>query len=342
MKQFRGYMHGVDLGGWLSQCVYKKEHYDSFISKEDLKTVSDWGLDHVRVPVDYDLVEDHEGNYKEDGFKYIDKALEWCGEYGLNMLLDLHKTYGFSFDAGENESGFFDNEAYQERFYRLWEQFATRYGAYKDRLSFELLNEVTDKSFMPAWNRIADTCIKRIRKICPDIKILVGGYYNNSIEGLKGLEDPYDENIVYNFHCYEPLIFTHQGAPWIDGMDTSFRMPVDSTYAEYAKYSSEQFKNFTVDMSGYEKDKALGVEYFEDLMNEAVRIADEKNVALYCGEYGVIDRASPEDTLKWYRLISSCFEKHGIGRAAWNYKKMDFGLSDARMDAVRDEILKLL
>ncbi len=342
MKQFKGYMHGVNLGGWLSQCVHTKEHYDSFINEMDIRRIKSWGLDHVRIPVDYDLVEDENGNYKEDGFGYLDKAIDWCEKSGLNMILDLHKTFGFSFDEGEHESGFFDNADYQERFYRLWEEFAHRYGTFKERLAFELLNEVTDKEYCDRWNRIARCCIERIRAICPEIKILVGGYYNNSIEGLKGLEDPYDENIIYNFHCYEPLIFTHQGAPWIPSMNTSFRMRVDSTYAEYHKYSTENLTGFGFDTTAYDQDKPLGLEYFEDLMKEAVRIADEKNVALYCGEYGVIDRAAPEDSLAWFKLICSCFEKYGIGRAAWSYKKMDFGLSDERMEPVIEDILKLL
>ena len=36
------------------------------------------------------------------------------------------------------------------------------------------------------------------------------------------------------------------------------------------------------------------------------------------------------------------FEKYGIGRAAWSYRQMDFGLSDARMDGVRAELVKVL
>lgn len=35
-------------------------------------------------------------------------------------------------------------------------------------------------------------------------------------------------------------------------------------------------------------------------------------------------------------------EAHNIPRAAWSYKEMDFGLSDARMDGVREELLKYL
>ena len=63
---------------------------------------------------------------------------------------------------------------------------------------------------------------------------------------------------------------------------------------------------------------------------------------LYCGEYGVIDRAKPEDTVLWFRKIHDCFERHGIARCAWSYKEMDFGLSDHRLDGVRSELLPLL
>ena len=82
-------------------------------------------------------------------------------------------------------------------------------------LCFELLNEVTEQSYSKAWNAIAKKCIERIRKIAPEIRILVGSYWNNHVAAVRDLDAPFDKNIVYNFHCYEPLIFTHQGAGWI-------------------------------------------------------------------------------------------------------------------------------
>ncbi len=342
MKQFPGFSHGINLGGWLSQCDHTKERYDTFIAESDIETIKSWGLDHIRIPVDYDLVEDKEGNYKEEGFAQIDKALEWTGKYGLNTVLDLHKTFGYSFDNGEQESGFFENEKYQERFYKLWEEFSRRYGKYEDRLAFEILNEVTKKEYCELWNRISTECIKRIRVYAPTIKILLGGYYNNSIVALKDLCAPYDENVVYNFHCYEPLIFTHQGATWIDTMDADFRMPFDATYREYDNNSCAQLGDRPEELKVNDPDKKLGIEYFEQYIEEAVRVAEERNVALYCGEYGVIDKTTPEDALKWYKAIGSCFDKYNIGRAAWSYREMDFGLSDARMDGVREEILKMM
>lgn len=343
MKEFRGYMHGINLGGWLSQCDHTKERYDTFITEEDIGKIRSLGMDHIRVPVDYNLVEKEDGTYREEGFSYIEKAIDWCKKNGLNMVLDLHKTYGYSFDSGEGETGFFENKDYQERFYRLWEEFSKRFAKNENMLCFELLNEVTEKSYCELWNDIAENCIRRIRAIAPTIRILVGGYHNNSVEAIRDLRMPYDENIVYNFHCYEPLIFTHQGAPWIDGMDPSFRMPFDGTYETYDRYTGQQLsKAFTMDLLKFGGDKTFGIEFFEDCFGEAVRIAEERNVMLYCGEYGVIDRATPEDALKWYRVITECFDKHGIGRAAWSYKEMDFGLSDERMKGVIGELAGIL
>ncbi|MBR6380369.1 MAG: cellulase family glycosylhydrolase [Lachnospiraceae bacterium] len=342
MKTWEGYKHGVNLGGWLSQCNHTKERYEHFITEPDVETIAKWGADHVRVPVDYDLVEEKDGTPKEEGYVYLDRAVEWCGKYGINMILDLHKTAGFSFDAGEQETGFFDSPEYQERFYRLWESFAKRYGKYEDRLAFELLNEVTDKAFMPTWNRVTGICIDRIRAIAPTIKILVGGYWNNSIAAIPDLELPKDENIVYNFHCYEPLIFTHQGAYWIDSMDRNFRIPLDASFAEMAEASRRECSMAVEDFERFSLEDHLSSAYFDLYFEEAVKIAEERNVALYCGEYGVIHLAQPQDILKWYEMIHASFEKFGIGRAAWSYKEMDFGLSDAHLDSVREQVVKLL
>ncbi|WP_028516489.1 glycoside hydrolase family 5 protein [Ruminococcus flavefaciens] len=317
MKKTTGFYKGINFGGWLSQCNYEKDHLDTFIIENDFKTVAAWGADHVRVPFDYNIIENNDGSFNEEGFGYLDKAVEYSKKYGLNLILDLHKTAGFSFDYyAENESGFFDSAEYQERFYRLWEEVAKRYGSMSSFVAFELLNEVTDASFIGAWNRIVKECIGRIRKIAPDTLILVGSYHNNSADTVQFLEAPYDDKVIYNMHCYEPLKFTHQGAYWTDAIIPEERMPFEES--------------------------ETSVEYFEKLFSTAIAKAEEFNTGLYCGEYGCIDVVSPEDTIKWYKTINSVFEKHGIGRAAWNYKAMDFGIADTRLDGVRSELLTLI
>ena len=314
MKDF-GFYRGVDLGGWFSQCDYSEERMDHFITEKDFEIIAGWGLDHVRIPVDYNVMESENGGWKADGFRRIEKALKCAGKNGLKTVLDLHKTAGFSFDAGEKEEGFFFSEAYQQRFYRLWEEMARNFTD-AGNIAFELLNEVTDESFISAWNRISAECIRRIRKITPDSLILLGSYHNNAPDALKDLEAPADERVIYNFHCYDPLPFTHQGAYWVPWLNPEVRVSFEE--------------------AGIEED------FFEKAFASAIETAERHQTALYCGEYGVIDKATPEDTVRWYRVIHNTFEKHGIARSAWSYRQMDFGLSDERLDGVRDQLLPLL
>lgn len=343
MVAWKGYEKGVNLGGWFSQCSYTKERYEGFVTEADVEMLSTWDIDHLRVPVDYNLVEDENGDYLEEGFAYLQKIIDWCGKYNLNMILDLHKTKGYSFDSQEGEGGFFAEEKYQERFYKLWEQFAKRFGSYEDRLAFELLNEVTEPSYIDAWNRIADTCIKRIRMIAPTIKILVGSYWNNSVSAVKDINLSDYENIVLNFHCYEPFIFTHQAAGWVPAFPADFSLEFPGNREEYAqatkKYFPDMYEGFYALTEG--KD-FVDSEYFERLFAEAIQMAEEKKVPLYCGEYGVINKADAESSLRWYQTIHPVFARHGIGRAAWSYKEMDFGLIDEHMKEVIEEVKKCL
>ena len=342
MKKWEGHMRGVNLGGWFSQCDHSEERYNGFIRPEDIAVIKSWGADHIRVPVDYELLEDENALPRESGYARLEALVAECRGNGLNMILDLHKTAGFSFDPDEQEAGFFENEAYQERFYRLWESIARRFGRHSDMLAFELLNEVTEKEYCDTWNRISHECIRRIRVWAPDTVILVGGYWHNSAAAVKDIDAPYDDRIVYNFHCYEPLIFTHQGAPWIAPMDVDFRVSVNAPFGELAEASARLLPGDCSGLENYAPDTRLSTDYFVDFFHEAAEAAERMDVPLYCGEYGVIDRADPEDALEWFKLINAAFEKYGIGRAVWSYRQMDFGLSDSRMDRVRDELLKYI
>ena len=319
MKQLTGFQHGVNLGGWMSQCDYSAERLDRFITEEDFRTIAGWGLDHVRLPFDFNVVETADGSaYLEEGFARIGRAVRLALDNGLNIVLDLHKTAGFSFDVDEKEVGFFEQASCQERFYRLWEEMARRFGGDPERVAFELLNEVTDKEYGPVWNRIAAECIRRIRKIAPRTILLVGGYWNNHATAVRDLDPPADDRVVYNFHCYDPLHFTHQGAGWV------YRDDFDRDHRE------------TFEESGVTE------AFFEDIMREAVEAAEKNGTVLYCGEYGVIDTVPAEDTLKWYRTIARVFDRHGIGRAAWTYRSMDFELCGDRIAPVIGELTKVM
>ncbi len=58
-------------------------------------------MDHVRLPIDYMVLEDDDKpfEYKEEGFSYIDQCISWCEKYKLNIILDLHRAPGYAFHS---------------------------------------------------------------------------------------------------------------------------------------------------------------------------------------------------------------------------------------------------
>lgn len=321
MKKFDGFMRGINLGGWLSQCAeYSEKHYSEFITESDIKTISAWGLDHVRLPIDHNVIENEDGQPLENGYKHIDDCISWCEKYDLNVILDLHKTAGFSFNNKPEDNAMFDSPELQERFISLWKNIAARYGK-KSNIAFELLNEIVEKD-SSRWNALVSKTISEIRPAAPDTKIIIGGIQWNSVHTLSLLDVPDDKNIVYNFHFYEPFLFTHQRASWQPLLvDKTIRYP--GNMEEYRKVSKE----ICCFGSGLYSTDTMGAGFMEKLIVEAVAAAEHADVPLYCGEYGVIDQAEISDTAMWFEDIHSVFEKYGIARAAWTYKGINFGIN---------------
>ena len=344
MIKLKGFEKGVNLGGWLSQGSLDISHLDSFIKEDDIRYIKEMGCDHLRLPVDFENIYD-EKTKKDNpvGYKYIDLCIEWCQRYGLNVVLDLHKAPGYVFDDFEYSAGFFSNMYLTSLFLDIWDRLSKRYAKYSDMMMFEMLNEVTSFDVIDEWNDLALECIKVIRRNAPDVKILYGCVGYSSVKAVKYIPEPYDDNIVFNVHCYEPMAFSHQGAYWVEKMPLDFRMPYpvdEEKYRQIAKIvpSIEEGTLGSADNAL----KLLKNNFFDNLFKEAIECAEKYNVALYCGEYGVIDRADQESTLRWFKDINKTFKKFGIGRTVWSYKKMDFGIIDDHYSEIFEEIIKYL
>lgn len=338
MKEWIGYQKGINLGGWLSQCVYQKEHYDTFIVEEDLKIIGNWGLDHVRLPIDYEVLETEDGKVIEEGYQYLDNCLQWCKKYQLNMIIDLHKTAGYSFDDIERNT-LFDNEDLKRRFINLWVNISKRYAKEEKHVAFELLNEVANQDSQ-RWNQLIKEVIIEIRKYAPNHKIVVGGIQWNSVNTLHLLEEPYDENIVYTFHFYEPFLFTHQKAEWVAEIPREKSMLYPATLETFREAS----KAIGCFGSGLYNEgvTTMGKSYIESMFMQAIEIARKRNTYLYCGEYGVIYYADPNSSLSWYKDMNETFKKYNIGRAAWTYKGIHFGIRDEQYSSIIEELVPCL
>ena len=77
MLKDKGFYRGINLGGWLSQCDYSEERLNHFITEPDFEKIASWGLDHVRIPIDYNVLENEDGSYDESGFARVEKRWSW-------------------------------------------------------------------------------------------------------------------------------------------------------------------------------------------------------------------------------------------------------------------------
>jgi len=331
---------GINIGGYLSQCVHSQDHYGNFIGEEDIKRIAEWGFDHIRLPIDYEVLETDEGKKKPESYAFVSRAVLLCQKYHLNIVLDLHKAYGYDFNhAGDkSKNNLFSNDGLKQRFVNLWTNLAKEYQNF-GHVAFELLNEVVEEENTDSWNGLIRDTVSAIRGIAKETPIIYGGIRWNSADTLKYLEVPQDNNIIFTFHFYEPLIFTHQKAYWVERMDKEKEIFYPESMDYYRKQSA------ALGIQGEpvvnSRSQSMGPEFIREMVLEAVKAAEEAGVRLYCGEFGVIDQAPVKDTLRWFEDVDRVFREFNIGCALWTYKEMDFGLTAPHYDEIREDLISL-
>jgi hypothetical protein len=344
----KNFVSGVNLGGWLSQYAqFDHEHFQTFITEADIRRIASWGLDHVRLPVDYPLLEsdDAPGVPNERGYAYIDACIEWCANAGLALVLDVHEAPGFTFrndleveTAARNV--LFHDAATQARFVELWREIVRRYHRAPVPIIFELLNEVT----LPEnglWNELIERTVAAIREISPDAVVMIGGTHNNAVSGLEGLIEIDDPNVVYTFHTYDPLLFTHQNAYWAAAPREWGGAPHYPGYLEGLGEFLDAHPEHNAEHRRY-VDWHMDREMLAEILAPALEFAERTGHHLYCGEFGVADWVDPASRRAWLADFLGLLREHGIGFALWSYKAMDFGLVNASGEVVDPEYLEIL
>ncbi len=318
---------GINLGGWMSQC---RVFHPDFILEEDFAKIRAMGFDHVRLPVDYDVLAAH-------GTELLTKAIAWAEQQGLEIIVDLHKAPGYDFNmAGLKGNTLFSTPEQQAGFLKIWDSLSAAYGD-RSHVAFELLNEVVETEAAEPWNELIRQTVRVIRRHTGN-PIIYGGIQWNQAAKLALLDQPEDDNVIWTFHFYEPLVFTHQKAKWIPRLDPDRTVHFPDTMEQYRAYSSVLGM---MDVLSASQAGEIGRAFMEEQILKGVAAAEKAGVRLYCGEYGVIDQAPVEDTLRWLQAANAVFDRYGIGRALWTYRRMDFGLMDPHYDDIRQDILAL-
>jgi len=87
------------LGEYLGDRVdqYMKAHYNTWLLRSDLETAYEAGINSVRIPVGYWIVDrrpDEPYASPEVGWPFLTRALDWCKEIGLVVQIDIHGLPG--------------------------------------------------------------------------------------------------------------------------------------------------------------------------------------------------------------------------------------------------------
>lgn len=329
MKRFIGFEHGMGIGGWLTN--YKRfnvlpldrrlcltvgdmEHFATYITEEDIKYISELGMDHIRLGFDQIVFEEAPYTYREVIFEHIDNFISWCKKHNLNVVLNMHKAIGNYCDIKE-EVELLDDDELQNRFIALWLAFEKRYRN-DNSIAFELLNEVRDVN-PQKWNALAEKTVNAIRTLNKDRKIIVGSTSWNSAYTLRHLKLFDDENVIYTFHTYDPFEFTHQqGVLQAAPLYYNRKMPYPCDIERYRDYHKTVFNN----QNPYPNYEKMDIEHIRNSLKPAISFVEQNpDKILWCGEFGTIRHADIKWRENWMRDVITVLKENNIPYCVWNY-----------------------
>ena len=322
---------GVNLSNWFQSESAGQIQFTKF-TKEDFANIKSLGSDVIRLPVNlHGMTTGTSEHFLDPLFLFfLDQAIDWAEELNINLILDNH-----SFDPAVNT-----DPNVEQILIPVWQQLSERYKNRSKLIFYEVLNEPHGISDL-VWNTIQQNVINEIRKIDSVHTIIVGPAGWNSFHNLEFMPEYSDTNLIYTFHFYDPFIFTHQGASWTNPSMTELgnvpfpynatSMPTLPTSLK-GSWIENSFNNYQIDGT---------VQKVKELIDIAVDFKTQRNVNLFCGEFGVYKpKSKNEDRVLWYEEIRKYFEEKEIAWTSWDYQG-GFGLFEEESNELFDYDLNI-
>lgn len=302
---------GVNLTGWFQVDSPRQIQFTKYTSK-DFENIKSLGCDVIRLPINLHAMTSGSPDYVLDPLflNFIDQAVGYAEDLGIYLILDNH-TFDPAVDTDPNIGSIL---------VKVWKQMAEHYKDYSDYVMYEVLNEphgLTDQT----WNAIQQDVIDAIREVDTRHTIVVGASNWNNYQNLQNLPEYDDENLIYTFHFYDPFLFTHQGANWVDpSMESIHGVPFPYDFSTMPSMPPEYNGTWVGSLfSSYATDGTTN--YVKQLLDIAINFKNQRNAPVFCGEFGVYRiNSDNDDRVFWYDTVRKYLEQNGIAWTIWDYQ----------------------
>jgi aryl-phospho-beta-D-glucosidase BglC (GH1 family) len=312
--------YGINLSEWFAQVYdpkgYTKEHFETWTTAQDIALIKSMSFDHVRLSVNPQPMfrRNQADRIPSDYLAYLDAAVKMILDQGLAVILDMHPESDFKQKLVADDS-------FVEQFEDFWRAFARHYSTTNpDLVFFEILNEPEFRDRY-RWEGVQSRFAAAIREGAPGHTIIIAGANWSADNELLFMEPLHDSNIIYNFHFYDPHVFTHQGATWTTNFQHYLAdLPYPSTPENVraaANLIPDAVNRLSAVRYGLDRwDRARIDAEFDEIAAWGKRW----NVPLTCNEFGVYRKtANPQSRAAWISDVRSSLEKHNVGWTMWDY-----------------------
>jgi endoglucanase len=321
-SRFAHFQKGVNMSHWFSQWGdLTPARFTSYVTERDMDLIRQAGFDHVRLPFNPDPFwnDADPAKIRPVPLSYYKKAVEGFLKRGLAVVVDMHPE-----DPFKNRIA--TDDAFVAKVAAFWRAFAKEMASFDpERVMLEIMNEPSidgrgAKDPVRRWHQINTQLAKAIREGAPRHTIVAAGGGWTGVDQFDTLEPIPLRNVVYNFHCYDPFVFTHQGATW--GWDMSRLMkavPYPSSPEAVQPAIAASDPKVRDILIGYGNERWNRARLRSHL-KKAADWAAKHRVYLTCNEFGVyIPNAPRESRLAWLRDMASVLREYRIGWAMWDY-----------------------
>ena len=237
-------------------------------TEESYKELADMGFNSVRFYINYGLFESDSNpyTYNEKGFEWLDKNISQAKKYGIRLLFNMHYPQG-GYQSQGNGEALWTNEENQKRHIALWTEIARRYSNEPSVLGYGIVNEpvvpivTTAEDCLTQWQKLAQQITDGIRsedenhlifveRLCAAKDTETGQSQWANFNDENNYVRVNGDNIVYEFHYYEPHIYTHQGFDWAGTGGYDYSYPDENLAMSYdSKWENATFNGDSADLS---------------------------------------------------------------------------------------------